>query len=181
MTLSSKHSGFTLIELMIVVVILSIVAAIAIPSYRQYVKLNHEKRVKSLLQNYAIQLEQWRAKTLTYAGFTPSVLRKNDSASNQGDFEADNITINYPGDSTAAQALYTITISAVSNDNPATFSAIKSSTLASRWIIQATPNSNDFGLLNLSIASNGVTCQNASSMSLTNIWAGDCGTGGSKW
>jgi type IV pilus assembly protein PilE len=38
-----NNQGFTLIELMIVIVILAIIASIAIPSYSNYVKKAHIK------------------------------------------------------------------------------------------------------------------------------------------
>jgi type IV pilus assembly protein PilA len=44
-----KHSGFTLIELMIVVAIIAILAAIAIPAYQQYLK---EARIAKVTDHY---------------------------------------------------------------------------------------------------------------------------------
>ena len=48
-----KHSGFTLIELMIVVAIAAILTAVAIPSYRQYVMQSHRSVAKSTLLEMA--------------------------------------------------------------------------------------------------------------------------------
>lgn len=44
-----KQSGFTLIELMIVVAIIAILAAIAIPAYNQYIK---EARIAKVTEHY---------------------------------------------------------------------------------------------------------------------------------
>lgn len=50
-------NGFTLIELMIVVVIIAILAAIAIPSYLQYLRKVNRTAVQSELMNIAQTLE----------------------------------------------------------------------------------------------------------------------------
>lgn len=59
-------AGFTLLELMTVVAIIAILAAIAYPSYTAYVVRNGESQAQQQMQLLATQLEQWRAKALSY-------------------------------------------------------------------------------------------------------------------
>lgn len=68
-----SHKGFTLIELMIVVVIIGILGSIAIPSYREYVKRGKAAEATSNLANLKIRMEQYFQDNKTYAdtgGFT---------------------------------------------------------------------------------------------------------------
>ena len=68
----SKVSGFTLIELMIVIVVAAVLAVVAIPSYRQYVLRTHRVEAKRTLLNVATAQEEFYLQNNTYAG--PSAL-----------------------------------------------------------------------------------------------------------
>lgn len=61
-----KINGFTLIELMIVVVIMAILAAIALPSYQNYVTRAKIKETQSDLIALSLSVENIYQRTLTY-------------------------------------------------------------------------------------------------------------------
>ncbi len=53
-----RQRGFTLIEIMIVVAILAIIAAVALPSYRAYVMRSRVPVAFDMLTSYAARMEQ---------------------------------------------------------------------------------------------------------------------------
>lgn len=54
----NKQSGFTLIELMIVIAIIGILAAIAIPNYTEYVQKGILSDAQKTISSYALAMEQ---------------------------------------------------------------------------------------------------------------------------
>ena len=67
-TFKRLQTGFTLIELMIVVVIIGILASIAIPSYREYVMRARATEATGALANMRIRMEQFFQDNRTYVG-----------------------------------------------------------------------------------------------------------------
>lgn len=59
--------GFTLIELMITVAVIAVLAAIALPSYNQYVLRSHRAEAKNTLLTIAQRLEQNYTLAASYA------------------------------------------------------------------------------------------------------------------
>lgn len=64
---AQRSRGFTLIEMMIVVVILAILAAIALPSYQKYVLRSHRSEGQALLSEAAARQERYFAQNNSYA------------------------------------------------------------------------------------------------------------------
>jgi type IV pilus assembly protein PilE len=63
----TRHAkGLTLIELLIVIVILSIVAAIGYPLMTKYVQKARRAEAKSALQDLALRETRWRVNNTTY-------------------------------------------------------------------------------------------------------------------
>lgn len=65
---SKRHSGFTLIEVMIVVTIVAILAAVAYPSYRNQVLSSRRADGQQALMSLASAMERYHSRNLTYEG-----------------------------------------------------------------------------------------------------------------
>jgi type IV pilus assembly protein PilE len=65
---SKKQAGFTLIELMIVVAIVGILTAIAVPSYQAYVQRSNRALAKSAL----LEVAHWMERAATATGQYPA-------------------------------------------------------------------------------------------------------------
>lgn len=64
-----KQAGFTLIELMIVVAIIAILSAIALPTYTDYMIRGRIPQATATLSTKRVQLEQWFQDTRDYSTF----------------------------------------------------------------------------------------------------------------
>lgn len=64
----TTHAGFTLIELMIVIVIVGILAAVAVPSYSDYVQRGKITEATTNLGTLRVRMEQFFQDNRTYIG-----------------------------------------------------------------------------------------------------------------
>jgi len=133
----SKHShGFTLIELMIVVAIIGVLAAIAYPSYQSYVIKTKRADMMSEMHNIASEIEARKLAQGSYSKISDKV--KTDFAKA------------YP----TQGALYDVTINPVTLTPP-------NNTLTAKWIITATPKTGTqmVGDGNLTLNYQGIKCR----------------------
>lgn len=89
MQVEKKLSGMTLIELMIVVAIIGIIAAIAYPNFTDYVKQSRRADAMGELMKLQMAQEEYRLRNTSYAtiadlGFTSSSEFYTFSVSNLG-------------------------------------------------------------------------------------------------
>lgn len=61
-----KQKGFTLIELMIVIAVIGVLAAIALPSYQDYVERARRADAKAALLSVQLAQEKYRANNVSY-------------------------------------------------------------------------------------------------------------------
>lgn len=175
-----RQTGFTLIELMIVIMIVAILAAIAVPSYRQFVVRNAESQVQARMQELDIELNRWRASALTYKGFTPKKVASNGDVSYAYD-ETDNKTIYVPKGSNSTNFHYKITLVDASTGSTLAPASAGYSTAGSTWRMFAEPNSNYSTAHKIILNSAGLRCKTKNNDSSITVASTDCGTYSEDW
>ena len=100
----TKQSGFTLIELMIVVAVVAILAAIAMPAYQEHVRKARRAQAKADLVEYMQEAERWHTVNNTYATF---VMDADQSPREDG------ATARYQLQGVGTQSTYVITATAL--------------------------------------------------------------------
>ena len=128
-----KDRGFTLIEMMVVVVMVAILVAIAIPSYQEYARRSRAAQAQQEMQRLAVLLDRWKARNFNYKGFS---IASTTIAS----------TTSYP---------YTVTIVDPDASNVA---LTDNSAVGRNWAIKATTT--DPKNYNFLLTSRGLHCKN---------------------
>jgi type IV pilus assembly protein PilE len=133
----SKHQGFTLIEIMVVVAIIAVLAAVAYPSYERYIVKTKRTDMMSEMQNIASEIESRKLAQGSYSAISAAV--KTSFATE------------YPRQGTA---LDDVTI----NPTPLT---PPNNILTNKWIITATPKTGTQMASdgNLSLNYQGIKCR----------------------
>lgn len=74
-----RRRGFTLIELLIVVAMVAILAAVALPSYREYIKKSYRSEAQSYLMTVAARQQQFLVDTRAFTALSPDNIASQPS------------------------------------------------------------------------------------------------------
>ncbi|MBI3811852.1 MAG: prepilin-type N-terminal cleavage/methylation domain-containing protein [Nitrospirae bacterium] len=72
-----RERGFTLVELMVVVAIIAVLAAIAVPIYTNYIYRGKQVEAKTLLMTIKVEEEQYHAENSCYATDIANLIQSN--------------------------------------------------------------------------------------------------------
>lgn len=138
-----NQKGFTLIELMLVIMLVGILAAMALGSYNHFVVRNAEAEVRSQMGQLEIQLQRWRASALTYRGFHPANgVTATDAIRYQYDDNGTNTFIYVPIGSNANNYRYQVFIFDGATNNTTLAPAANTVEVGAgrSWVMRAVPN-----------------------------------------
>lgn len=133
--MSMHVKGFTLIELMIVVMIITVLATVAYPSYEAYIRRSDEAAAQQRIQHIANELEKFKARQFNYLNFS-----------------LENGLTYYP---TSENHKYTFEV----KDGDTADLLEKSTAIGRNWIIIATPNAQYPKLHQYVMTNRGVMCK----------------------
>lgn len=192
-------SGFTLIELMVTVVIITVLAAIAYPSYAQYMERRDLAVARQEALRIASELERFKAKNFSYKGFDASYLYIYETDNGSGTmvstsyYNNTNGKLYLPLGSTSSTAKYTLTLVGGTGNKPLTITKNNDGTetsdsasvdgLSWRMSVERAKGSNGEPLqprnYDLLLTNVGIRCMTKTKNTVTGHIG--CGTDGESW